>query len=66
MNAKNDYAVLNWLVLATFIVIPVITLSYAAMAARLKKFVASRKARQRMNKGAGAVMACAGVAVMVS
>ncbi len=54
------------LVLATLIVIPVITLSYAAMAARLKKFVASRQARRRINKGAGAVMACAGVAVMVS
>ena len=54
------------LVLATCIVIPVVTLSYAAMAARLKKFVASRKARARINKSAGAVMACAGVAVMVS
>ena len=54
------------LVLATLIVIPTVTLSYAAMAARLKKFVASRKARTRINKGAGAVMACAGAAVMVS
>jgi threonine/homoserine/homoserine lactone efflux protein len=54
------------LVLATCIVIPTIELSYAAMAARLRKFVASHKARKRINKSAGAVMACAGVAVMVS
>ena len=54
------------LVAATFVVIPAVTLSYAAMAARLRKFVASQKARKRINKSAGAVMACAGVAVMVS
>jgi threonine/homoserine/homoserine lactone efflux protein len=54
------------LVLATFVVIPAVTLTYAALAARLSRFVASRKARRRINKGAGAVMACAGVAVMVT
>ncbi len=54
------------LVLATFIVIPAVTLTYAALAARLKQFVASVPARRRINRGAGAVMACAGVAVMVT
>ncbi|MDB5734555.1 MAG: lysine transporter LysE [Alphaproteobacteria bacterium] len=51
---------------ATFVLIPAITLGYAALAAQLSRFVASRKARSRINKGAGAVMACAGAAVMVS
>jgi threonine/homoserine/homoserine lactone efflux protein len=54
------------LVAATLVLIPAITLGYAALAARLSHFVASRKARRRINKGAGAVMACAGVAVMVN
>lgn len=54
------------LVLATCIVIPAITLGYAALAARLRRFVASQTARKRINKSAGAVMACAGIAVMVT
>jgi threonine/homoserine/homoserine lactone efflux protein len=54
------------LVLATFIVIPTVTLTYAALAAQLKQFVAGARARRRINKSAGAVMACAGVAVMVT
>lgn len=54
------------LVGATLVVIPTITLSYAAMAARLKKFVASAKARRRINKGAGAVMAGASVLIIAS
>jgi threonine/homoserine/homoserine lactone efflux protein len=51
---------------ATFVVIPVITLGYAALAARLSRFVASAKARRRINKGAGAVMAGAGALIIVS
>jgi len=51
---------------ATFVVIPAITLGYAALAAQLSRFVASRKARRRINKGAGAVMAGAGALIMVS
>ena len=39
-----------------------IAMGYAAMAARLKEFVA---ARRRINKGAGLVMAGAGIAIMV-
>jgi len=51
---------------ATFVVIPVITLGYAALASQLSRFVASRKARRRINKGAGAVMAGAGGLIMVN
>ena len=51
---------------ATFVLIPAITLGYAALAAQLSRFVASRKARQRINKGAGAVMAGAGCLIMVN
>ncbi len=53
------------LVAATLVLIPAITMGYAAMAARLKEFVASVKARRRINKGAGLVMAGAGIAIMV-
>ncbi|MEP6830162.1 MAG: LysE family translocator [Rhizomicrobium sp.] len=53
------------LVGATLVLIPAITMGYAAMAARLKDFVASVKARRRINKGAGVVMAGAGIAIMV-
>ncbi len=64
----RDLSVVGYLQLcaATFVLIPAITLGYAALAARLSRFVASAKARKRINKGAGAVMACAGAAVMVS
>jgi threonine/homoserine/homoserine lactone efflux protein len=51
---------------ATFVVIPVITLGYAALASQLSRFVASQKARRRINKGAGAVMAGAGALIMVN
>ena len=54
------------LVAATFVLIPAITLGYAALAAQLSRFVASRKARLRINKGAGAVMAGAGCLIMVN
>lgn len=42
-----------------------IAMGYAAKAARLKEFVASMKARRRINKGARLVMAGAGIAIMV-
>jgi len=51
---------------ATFVLIPTITLGYAALASRLSRFVASRKARRRINKGAGAVMAGAGCLIISS
>jgi threonine/homoserine/homoserine lactone efflux protein len=53
------------LVGATLVLIPAITMGYAAAAAQLKEFVASVKARRRINKGAGVVMAGAGIAIMV-
>jgi threonine/homoserine/homoserine lactone efflux protein len=53
------------LVGATLVLIPAITMGYAAAAAKLKNFVASVKARRRINKGAGVVMAGAGIAIMV-
>jgi threonine/homoserine/homoserine lactone efflux protein len=53
------------LVGATLVLIPAITMGYAAAAARLKNLVASVKARRRINKGAGIVMAGAGIAIMV-
>jgi threonine/homoserine/homoserine lactone efflux protein len=54
------------LVAATFVLIPAITLGYAALAAQLSRFVVSKKARKRINKGAGAVMAGAGCLIMVN
>ncbi|HKU64488.1 MAG TPA: LysE family translocator [Rhizomicrobium sp.] len=51
---------------ATCVLIPAITLGYAALAAQFSRFVASRKARKRINKGAGAVMAGAGALIMVN
>lgn len=62
---------LNWigylqLFAATCVLIPAITLGYAALAAQLSRFVASAKARKRINKGAGAAMAGAGALIMVN
>jgi threonine/homoserine/homoserine lactone efflux protein len=54
------------LVVATLILIPVITLSYAALAARLRGLMASAKARRRINRTAAVVMAGAGLGVAVS
>ena len=51
---------------ATFVLIPTITLGYAALASQLSRFVASHKARRRINKGAGAVMAGAGCLIISS
>jgi len=65
-----DLDKLNWvgylqLVAATLVLIPAVTMTYAGLAARLKNLVASVKARRRINKGAGVVMAGAGIAIMV-
>jgi threonine/homoserine/homoserine lactone efflux protein len=51
---------------ATLLVIPAITLSYAALAARLSRFITSARARRRINRGAGAVMAGAGALIIMS
>jgi len=51
---------------ATIVLIPAITLGYAALASRLRSVFASVVARRRMNKGAAAFLAGAGVGVVVS
>jgi threonine/homoserine/homoserine lactone efflux protein len=53
------------LVAATLVLIPAITMGYAAAAARMKNLMASVKARRRINKGSGLVMTGAGIAIMV-
>lgn len=54
------------LVAATLVLIPAITLAYAALAARVRRFLMSKEARRNLNKGAGAVMIGAGIGVAVS
>jgi threonine/homoserine/homoserine lactone efflux protein len=66
-----DLSTLNWigylqLCAASLIVIPPITLTYAALASRARGILTSRKARKRMNKGAAIIMAGASVGVVVS
>ncbi len=51
---------------ATLVLIPAITLSYAALAHRMRGLVANARARRRINQGAGAVMIGAGVTIMVT
>jgi threonine/homoserine/homoserine lactone efflux protein len=51
---------------ATAVLIPAIMLSYAVLASRLRGFLASAKARKRLNRGAAVIMAGAGVGVAVS
>lgn len=53
------------LVAATLVLIPAITMGYAAAAARMKTLMASAKTRRRINKGSGLVMTGAGIAIMV-
>lgn len=53
------------LVAATLVLIPAITMGYAAAAARMKYLMASVKARRRINKGSGLIMTGAGIAIMV-
>jgi threonine/homoserine/homoserine lactone efflux protein len=48
---------------ATFVLIPAITLTYAALAARVRTLLTSRAARTRINKVAAVVMVGAGIGV---
>ena len=48
---------------ASFTLIPLILLSYAALASRVRGLLTSRRARRAINKTAGAVLVGAGVAV---
>jgi threonine/homoserine/homoserine lactone efflux protein len=54
------------LVLATAVLIPAIMLSYAALAAKVRTLLTSRRAQQRINKTAAVIMAGAGAGVAVS
>jgi threonine/homoserine/homoserine lactone efflux protein len=49
-----------------FVLIPVVMLSYAALASRLRGLLANRQARKGVNRGAAVVMAGASVGVVVS
>jgi len=51
---------------ATLVLIPAITLSYAALASRARLFLTSAKARGRINKTAAVIMVGAGVGVAAS
>ncbi len=54
------------LVGASLVCLPVVTLGYAALAAKVRRFLMSDVARRRVNKSAGAVMMGAGIGVAVS
>jgi threonine/homoserine/homoserine lactone efflux protein len=51
---------------ATFVLIPAITLAYAALASRVRFMLASAAARSRVNKSAAVIMIGAGLGVAVS
>jgi threonine/homoserine/homoserine lactone efflux protein len=53
------------LVAATLILIPAITLSYAALADRARIVLASETAQRRLNKSAGAIITAAALAIAV-
>lgn len=53
------------LVAATLVLIPVITLTYAGLADRARVVLASETARRRLNKGAGAIITAAALAIAV-
>jgi threonine/homoserine/homoserine lactone efflux protein len=51
---------------ATFVLIPLIVLAYAALASRVRGLLASRRARKTINRTAGAVLVGAAVGVALS
>jgi len=53
------------LVAATFILIPAITLTYAALAARTRGLLVGETARRRLNKSAGAIIIGAALGIAV-
>ena len=53
------------LVAATLILIPAITLTYAALADRARVVLSSETAQRRLNKGAGAIITAAALAIAV-
>ena len=51
---------------ASLILIPAITLAYAAFAARARALISSERARRRLNRGAALIITGAGIGVAVS
>ena len=51
---------------ATFVLIPLILLAYAALASRVRRLLTSRRARKTINRTAGAVLVGAAVGVALS
>ena len=51
---------------ATFVLIPLIVLAYAALASRVRGLLSSRRARKTINKSAGAVLVGAAIGVALS
>ena len=51
---------------ASFVLIPLILLAYAALASRVRGLLASHRARQAMNRAAGGVLVGAAVGVVLS
>lgn len=49
-----------------FVVTPIVMALYAGLAARVRRFISSARARRRINKGAGLAMAGAGATVALS
>ncbi len=64
----NHITIWGWtqLASASAILLPIIILTYAALAARMRAILNSPRAQKRMNRGAALIMACAGVGVAVS
>ena len=50
----------------TFVLIPAVTVAYAALASQMRGLLADRKSRRAMNRGAALIMAGAAVGVTVS
>ncbi|HEX4079395.1 MAG TPA: LysE family translocator [Rhizomicrobium sp.] len=62
LHSLNGFGYLQ-LSAASFILIPVIALAYAALASRVRGLLASQGARKAINKTAGTILAAAGVGI---
>jgi threonine/homoserine/homoserine lactone efflux protein len=65
MHSINIFGYLE-LIGATLILIPAITLTYAALADRARAVLVSERARRRLNKGAGAIIIGAALGIAAS
>lgn len=64
----NQLNAVGYLELSTvsFVLLPAVSLAYAALAAQVRGLLASRAARRRINKSAAVVMVGAGIGVVVT